>query len=713
MFLGRMLPYLYLNLILDAGWIKTADDYYTGARRDLVPIGVQFILNSVVEELSADPRRRFSYAETAFLQMWLENQPPAKVKRFHELVVEKGCNRMKQLGQPDGLCFDVVCNSDQDDPVIDNPALEGYNVHKKLQILVDYVNKLLTVQRHSHVLVTMGNDFTYSSANMCYMMAINEAAPHLSVKNDDFFPYASNNNSYWTGYFTSKPVLKGLVRKSSAFLQLVRQLNAFSYQKDSDPRQDVFERAVALSQHHDAITGTSKENVTRDYERRLFHAWDVGELLKTFRRTQQLHNSNIAPYEISFVANVPPLGFATYFLTNKTENRWVLFQWRNDLMNNKSYSLRQEFFYYVGMTNGSSSNGKRASGAYIFRPNGTTAWPTNTKIEMEVIKTSLFQEVRQRVSPWISQVIRLLPNKSYVEFDYLVGPIPKNDSNLTTMEVITRYTVTGLASKGIFKTDANGRQLMERRKNNAVSYEYENTEPVSGNYYPVNSRIILSDEQTQMTVLTDRSHGGSSLIDGQIEIMLHRRAYWDDDFGVNEPLDEPGEDGRGLVVRGTHWLLLGPKSPAHRPLAFELFHHPIISFAQIGSIEAYIKKFLTTFSPLSADLPPHVNLLTLKQLKSNSLLLRLEHFYQNQEDNFFSQPISVDLTKLFSPFDIITVEELMLAGNKLATSNTQTNEPNKQQNKFSERRLGAFSVELKPMEIKTLRIAVHMKTITN
>ncbi|KAI1724268.1 alpha mannosidase middle domain-containing protein [Ditylenchus destructor] len=601
------------------------------------------------------------------------------------------------------------------------------------------------------------------------MMAINEAAPHLSVKNDDFFPYANSNNSYWTGYFTSKPVLKGLIRKSSAFLQLVRQLNAFSYQKDSDPRQEVFERAVALSQHHDAVTGTSKENVTRDYERRLFHALDVGEamlsdsfsflakrhksssgvppqifcrqlnesvcevtkasgnlsitLSKTFRRTQQLHNSNIAPYEISFMATVPPLGFATYFLTNKTENRIHTINKRvehnfntnrrlknpKNLVNNKSYSLRQEFFYYVGMTNESSSNGKRASGAYIFRPNGTTAWPTNTKIETEIIRTSLFQEVRQKVSPWISQVIRLLPNKSYVEFDYLVGPIPKNESNLTTMEVITRYTVAGLASKGIFKTDANGRQLMERKKNYASSFEYNNTEPVAGNYYPVNSRIILSDEQTQMTILTDRSHGGSSLNDGQIEIMLHRRAYWDDEFGVNEPLDEPGEDGRGLVVRGTHWLLLGTKSPAHRPLAYELFHHPIISFAQIGSIESYIKQFLTTFSPLTADLPPHVNLLTLKQLKSNSLLLRLEHFYQNQEDNFLSQPVSVDLTKLFSPFDIISVEELMLAANKPPTSN----EPNKQQNKFSESRLEAFTVELKPMEIKTLRITVHMKTITN
>jgi lysosomal alpha-mannosidase len=41
---------------------------------------------------------------------------------------------------------------------------------------------------------------------------------------------------------------------------------------------------------------------------------------------------------------------------------------------------------------------------------------------------------------------------------------------------------------------------------------------VSGNYYPVNSRIFLKDVESgdQLTVLTDRSQGGSSLKDGQV-----------------------------------------------------------------------------------------------------------------------------------------------------------------------------------------------------
>ena len=54
-------------------------------------------------------------------------------------------------------------------------------------------------------------------------------------------------------------------------------------------------------------------------------------------------------------------------------------------------------------------------------------------------------------------------------------------------------------------------------------------------------------------IYTDRSEGGSSIRDGSIEIMLHRRILHDDKFGVGEPLNETAY-GDGLVVRGKHLL---------------------------------------------------------------------------------------------------------------------------------------------------------------
>jgi lysosomal alpha-mannosidase len=137
------------------------------------------------------------------------------------------------------------------------------------------------------------------------------------------------------------------------------------------------------------------------------------------------------------------------------------------------------------------------------------------------------------------------------------------------------------------------------RRNYAESYQYQNTEPISGNYYPINSRIILSDNTTgtSMAILTDRSHGGSSLVDGQVEIMLHRREMYLDYFGPHELLDEPGRDGRGLVVRGKHWLIIGNDSEiskTHRTLAYELFHAPVLTFSNYSSgVDQYRKDFVT------------------------------------------------------------------------------------------------------------------------
>ena len=44
---------------------------------------------------------------------------------------------------------------------------------------------------------------------------------------------------------------------------------------------------------------------------------------------------------------------------------------------------------------------------------------------------------------------------------------------------------------------------------------------MTANYYPVQTAIAIFDERTQMqmTVMNDRSQGGSALQDGRIELM--------------------------------------------------------------------------------------------------------------------------------------------------------------------------------------------------
>ena len=65
----------------------------------------------------------------------------------------------------------------------------------------------------------------------------------------------------------------------------------------------------------------------------------------------------------------------------------------------------------------------------------------------------------------------------------------------------------------------------------------------------------VREDKRQAWLMVDRAEGGSSLKSGQMELMLHRRLFNDDAFGVGEPLNETAF-GRGLVVRGVHKLLL-------------------------------------------------------------------------------------------------------------------------------------------------------------
>ena len=58
------------------------------------------------------------------------------------------------------------------------------------------------------------------STPSCYTYAKNKAKVTWPEKKDDFFPYAHREHAYWSGYFTSRAALKGMVRDTNNFLQV-------------------------------------------------------------------------------------------------------------------------------------------------------------------------------------------------------------------------------------------------------------------------------------------------------------------------------------------------------------------------------------------------------------------------------------------------------------------------------------------------------------
>lgn len=101
--------------------------------------------------------------------------------------------------------------------------------------------------------------------------------------------------------------------------------------------------------------------------------------------------------------------------------------------------------------------------------------------------------------------------------------------------------------------------MLKRQRNHRETWSVKIHESVSGNYYPITTKIALEDSTARMAILTDRAQGGSSLQDGALELMVHRRLLHDDAFGVGEALNET-EYGEGLIARGKTHLFVGQSS---------------------------------------------------------------------------------------------------------------------------------------------------------
>lgn len=140
-----------------------------------------------------------------------------------------------------------------------------------------------------------------------------------------------------------------------------------------------------------------------------------------------------------------------------------------------------------------------------------------------------------------------------------------------------------------FYTDSNGREFMERTYNYRPTWDLEVYEPISGNYYPISAAMYVQDTtaRKQLAVLSDRSQAATSLDDGEMELLIHRRLVVDDNRGVEEPLNETTGGmtpyptwqriGDGIVVTGT--LFSAPSIVFSFTFSFSLYHFALYSLS--------------------------------------------------------------------------------------------------------------------------------------
>ena len=578
-------------------------------------------------------------------------------------------------------------------------------------------------------------------------------------------------------------------------------------------------KAVAVSQHHDAITGTEKQHVANDYHRRLHQG--IEEVLDTLEVTNcpllnisqcpntetvfeevqlSVYNPMARPrsivvrlpiedigffevtdyygnllehqltplpdailaipgrdspakFDLAFVAELPAFGVGFFVIKNlglegdrrphvavQLEPEDGVFKVETGSGVEVAFSvdkssvsivksregnetlLSHEMAFYKGYPGNNIGASERASGAYIFRPLEQEA------VVMEVTdyvfySGPVYSELQATFSDSAFVVQRVYNQEMNfdIEVEWLVGPIGVDDG--VGKEIVSRFRLNQtLDQNGVFFTDSNGRQNIERKRDFRPSYDLLNAtieEPVSSNYYPVNSAIFIQDADHQLTVVNDRPQGGTSLKDGEIEVMIHRRLLYDDAFGVNEALNEEAF-GAGLVAKGHHYIILGDdqakSNEKRRLLANEISSQPILVFTR--EIQNQLQK-LVPISSQVFELPPNVNLLTFEPWFNASApdgpvqyLVRLEHLFEEGEHPTWSQPATVSLSQMFAPTgfnigEVSFVKETTLGGNQWKEDLTRLDWKVKGEKLSSEKPAESSSedeVTLQPLQIRTFII---------
>ena len=113
-----------------------------------------------------------------------------------------------------------------------------------------------------------------------------------SMLDHDHFTYTDQPREYWSGYFSTRPYLKKLIRTTGNAIRAARTAFALGrtaphIKQDATWWQERFRllqngaRQVALLQHHDGITGTCRIQVANDYTDRLVKALaDASQVLR-------------------------------------------------------------------------------------------------------------------------------------------------------------------------------------------------------------------------------------------------------------------------------------------------------------------------------------------------------------------------------------------------------------------------------------------------
>ena len=244
------------------------------------------------------------------------------------------------------------------------------------------------------------------------------------------------------------------------------------------------------------------------------------------RQTYYSYASNVPMSWLAFQATVPAMGYAAYFLTPQkagsdaatvavvmseeepmlqdtilsngvisltfSATTGLITSYSNAQTGLANFPFSQTFAWWNSSTGNFHNDGtgdyQQKSGAYIFRPNNTEAFPVTTQpVAVTFISSGpVVWEARQTFANWATQTVRLWAGSAEIEFEYTIGPIPTDDG--MGKEIISRYS-TSLATASTWTSDSNGRDQQIRVRNKRRSFNYTVYEPVRSEGSPLSDAV--------------------------------------------------------------------------------------------------------------------------------------------------------------------------------------------------------------------------------
>lgn len=394
-----------------------------------------------------------------------------------------------------------------------------------------------------------------------------------------------------------------------------------------------------------------------------------------------------APYTLHFAVDVPPLGFATYTVgrvdgadrevspssvrANGTtiENSRLRLRFDpatgflasiTDRAGGASAAVQQNFYEYESVTDLFLRN--VPAGAYIMHPRGPARPLAARTKHFEIVSGRYVAEARQVFTEpcstavfstcGVSQVFRLYDAANggaaaaSAEILLSVGPLNVN-SNFAA-----RFVTSMNTSRTIY-TDDNCFSSHRR------AHQLQPSDPIGGNYLPATCAAFMRDAaaDSQLTLLTDRARAAGVSDNGVLEMMYHRRVL-STDFRSPMLLDDTDrmENVQTLLLFGN----ATGSTQLRKTLQYQLQFPPALLYApvrfgparSVGALQSALRAawpYRARYSPLRAELPPNVHILSLMHLNASlsTMVLRLVHLYEAGEHAELSRPVSVDLGSLF------------------------------------------------------------------